>query len=669
MKTVRPILFPIAFLALPLLVYLPALITDYGMHNDYRFLPGNFQDRKPFVEAEHLYIVGRPLQSVLINVQGWCINRIADLKIARWISWAFMMGFAGLFYRFLRRRIGLEAFWSAAIVMGMVMLPSSEIYGLWACHFLPGYFTLFFSLSSYLVFDAAWRNGRGSSAGHKLRAVVLAALSALLFWIALFNYPINGIFVFVCTFACVFFSHQRARVQAFKIVVRDLVFFGACMVVYFGANVFFFIPHAPPMTASHPMGGTPYDFRMTLGLWQKSQLLIETFLVSLGGVWHTAFGHAGAMVNGMMIALSLGILCCRKRESAAESKSRAVELVFLMSMVILFFVTVNAPALLAKGCFKLIGYRVIFPAATLLLMVQWGLWRTCADSLKESKAGMAVKTLVVGMILASGGMAFFNVSAAAENYHSELNIIQQKILAADFKDVDRILVVTVPTDKGKTLLERSMPFEFGYMINYPDMATPIVDETLKVRGLPQIPVSLDDGNIVFFDPRTLVIDVNEARAVSRKSVRAGTDKPLALVMTSSNQHNHVAVFQEFGVYFLFQEQFARTRVPFWLVKPAPEPAWLQIEFQDQPRMIRSFTWGVYTLKNKYALPVAFRVQGEKDDKRWVDLNVRVARRNQGDKNLALYRIVNPGVYKKYRFSLLPPAAPLLVSKVHMVFAL
>ena len=158
---------------------------------------------------------------------------------------------------------------------------------------------------------------------------------------------------------------------------------------------------------------------------------------------------------------------------------------------------------------------------------------------------------------------FFNVSAAAENYHSELNIIQQKILAADFKDVDRILVVTVPTDKGKTLLERSMPFEFGYMINYPDMATPIVDETLKVRGLPQIPVSLDDGNIVFFDPHTLVIDVNEARAASRKSMRAGTDKPLALVTTSSNQHNHVAVFQEFGVYFLFQEQFARQRVPFW----------------------------------------------------------------------------------------------------------
>ena len=43
MKTVQPILSPIAFLALPLLVYLPALITDYGMHNDYRFCRGIFR--------------------------------------------------------------------------------------------------------------------------------------------------------------------------------------------------------------------------------------------------------------------------------------------------------------------------------------------------------------------------------------------------------------------------------------------------------------------------------------------------------------------------------------------------------------------------------------------------------------------------------------------------
>ena len=54
-----------------------------------------------------------------------------------------MMGFAGLFIVSSGgdRAGGILV---AAIVMGIVMLPSSEIYGLWACHFCRVFYAIFF---------------------------------------------------------------------------------------------------------------------------------------------------------------------------------------------------------------------------------------------------------------------------------------------------------------------------------------------------------------------------------------------------------------------------------------------------------------------------------------------------------------------------------------------
>lgn len=630
-------------------VYFPAFNKDFGMHNDYRLLPGSFKDHEIFGEALHLYAAGRPLQFFLINLQSWCIEKVSQLALSRFVSFLFMLGFAGLFYHFLRRHLRLDGFWSKTIVLSMVMLPVAQLDIIWATNLLSGYVTLFLALLSYVVLDSAFLTWEGSL-GQRLRTIAPWAAVGL-FLAALFTYPINAVFVFVCTFAHVLFSGNERR-AILKIALRDVAFYGFCMLIYYLANVLFFIPYAPEHGAGR-LTGTAYAFTATFDFSQKFKMLAETFTVALSGVWHLVIGNAGAALNAVLIILAVVLIFnCRKIRHA----------IYFLSITVGLFVLSNVPTLMAKGCFTLMGYRVIFPATAIVMIGLLGLWQKTAARFPKREA--LIKRGAAAFVCFSVLIAFINVSDATRNFNRELNHIRQKVESANLENISRILLVFVPTYSGETLIERKLPYEFSYMLTFPDMAEPIIAEALKKKGVTVIPqVISSEANVILYDDYTYVIDVNEA--APRQVL-----KPRALVTTSSSARRHVEIYQEMGgIYLGFEEMEAGLKIPFWpaSIRP-PNPSWLQVEFQKEVSPVLGFGFGLYTIgREETALPVEVLLQGSVDGLKWVNLGTQLALRNPADEHLRIYKVINPGSYKKYRFYPVSVSltSPLPVSKIYM----
>ncbi len=683
-----PSLFPfiIFFFLLAFLIYLPAFTTEYGMHNDYRFIPGNFSDRLIFSEAEHLYIVGRPLQAVLVTLQGWCINNISEFAIARFISFLFMILFAVLFDFFLRRIAKVEPFWSRVIVLNAVCLPPSQVYVLWVAHFLPGYFTLVLATASYLLLSFGMPVPK--TIGQKQKySIPLLTGSAFLFEAALFNYPINAVFVFACTVGLLLFSPLPKWPQTLKTIMRDILFFGAGMLIYFLANVLFFLPHAPTMSVPHDLAKTPYAFDLSANIWLKGKLIFSTFWTALAETGHLFIGQPAAIMNAVVILTGIILLFflskntrpkghepststnsflyvdsslryeeiniqkqnCRGTSLALRKKNR-MRLLSLSILGTVLFLLTNAPTLIAKECFELVGYRVLFPSGAIILMGEWGLWSFCVRFIGNRTGRALIKVLAVGFLSLNVILNWINVRDVCRNYHLEMEFLRRKAAAIDFKNTNRILLIRTP-DKT-TLIERDIPFEFSYMITLPALAAPIVEEVTRKKGVAPLPISVDDANIIFFDQYTQIIDFNEA-SLKKTHLKAQISKPWALVKTADSATKHIEIARETSTFFIFEEVVDEKTIPFWVMDPnRRQPPWIELTFQDQGQAIKSFTFGIFERALNDPSEANCLMLGSMDGKKWINSKLLIMRRNPTDQNLKIYRVAQPFPFKYYRFFLI-----------------
>ena len=96
-----------------LAVFIPAFIFDFGFHNDYGLLfrcPDYWAFQ--FRESRHLFLVGRPLNGLLMSAQTCLATRIHHLAAHRFACFLLLAAAAGLFYRYCRRRLPLSAWWA-----------------------------------------------------------------------------------------------------------------------------------------------------------------------------------------------------------------------------------------------------------------------------------------------------------------------------------------------------------------------------------------------------------------------------------------------------------------------------------------------------------------------------------------------------------------------------
>ncbi len=663
-------------------VYWPLFTVEFGMHSDYTLIPGTFANHQVFYESRHHILVGRILNAILITFVSWFITTVRDFTTWRFISFSMLLLFSGLFVDFLRRRFALRRFWCYAIMGGLVFLPFSQFGTLTVIFLVPGLLVLVLVLLSYFLLEKGWpaegflgASSRIPPMGGRVWFLIAAAV---IFLMTLFIYPPNSMFVFVCTFAVVLFSPLDQWRVTRCVVLRDTVFYVLVMVVYWVVNTKLIIPHvemfgplsvgpASSSASSYAAGGT-YDMRFTNHLSSKWPLIVDTILIAGSGTWHLLWGKAGGWIPFSIIILSfVVVLVARKGCWSAvltklKAKSPEIFLIF-MTGVWLFFLT-NLPEFVAKGCTRVIGYRVLFPAESFFLVLQLGfIWHMARLCVRRKKI-IFLQTMVVLWLLGAGWIAAKNISDVARNFNRELTFIREKISLAD-RNIDRIMVILLPQDQDETMIEHKMPMEFSYMTTGPNLVQPIVDEVRRKKGFPLVPVDQDFEDLIFFDDHTYVVDLNEARQVRAPESEIKKTRVLLTVSTVPNQM--VEIFRQ-GDFFVFNQTFKGQRFPFWWALAADGGApWFQMEFKGSAQTLCSFTFGVFGEDIRQTEALDCKLQASSDEKHWIDLDISKSWSSKDDSNWKGYLIRNPAAYKKYRFYLFPRQGHLLqVSAIHMV---
>ena len=228
------------FGALAVFIYLPAFVTTFGIHNDYCFLGYTPSSSwLCFPETNFLMALGRPLGAVLLNVERIFLHSLGSFFYGRLVSFALSLGSAWLIVRHLTDRLNIEPLVASAIGFCFVLMPACQVFIMWLTNLVPGSLNVLLSLLFYGALERA--DLREIVRGHA-RSLGWMTVAMSCFLLTLLIYPPTALTFLALTFANLLFSPgpewPRVRLE----VVRDLVFAGTGMVVYFVATKFVMLP-------------------------------------------------------------------------------------------------------------------------------------------------------------------------------------------------------------------------------------------------------------------------------------------------------------------------------------------------------------------------------------------------------------------------------------------
>ena len=82
-----PVFLGAVVIIFSLLIYLPALTTEFGLNDEYSMLAEKGKGPLGFVPARQLVVKGRAVGAMLLTLQSWSVQRVADLTVWRWVLW------------------------------------------------------------------------------------------------------------------------------------------------------------------------------------------------------------------------------------------------------------------------------------------------------------------------------------------------------------------------------------------------------------------------------------------------------------------------------------------------------------------------------------------------------------------------------------------------------
>ncbi len=504
---------------LSILIYLPALTVEFGFHNDYSMLLADRNNWLGFFESKHILMVGRAVGAVLATLQCWTMNRIADFTFWRLLSLGCVLLFVILLARFLKKRCSLEGPWAWLAGFLVMLLPVTQMSVLWVAHFMPGSFNILLATGSYLLFEKARGDGRLIGAAvPPVRSIPLLALAFVLFVAALFTYPPTALTVFIFTFAVVLFSPSARWPQARRTFIGDAVFWGLGMLAYRIIDRMIVYPWGVLDAKFHIPTQVEYNMRLTSHWAAKFQLLLNSLLDAAAGTWHLLLGEVGAGI--LLFIVSWGLFeCFSRKQSACGSADLRIFWEKAGMLAALLFLA-NLPSFLAEGCFKVLGYRVLWPASVMLVLVLGASLRYLNRLEEENPppegppGGRTVPYAILALVVIFALLAARNIGDSTRNAQLELRFVRAQLNALNISRVTQVIVIPLP--KGATLIGRNLPYEFGYMITEFQHVAPIILQHLKARiaGEKQLSLSMIDPDTrlaIKIQPTDFVINLNQMR--------------------------------------------------------------------------------------------------------------------------------------------------------------
>ncbi|MBI4823215.1 MAG: DUF3108 domain-containing protein [Nitrospirae bacterium] len=518
------LLFPVfAFLA-----YLPAFVFEFALHNDYsRFMYKGyyFAPWLQFPETINLILEGRPIGALFLNIQFIFLESISDFTSARLISFLVSIYASLLIAYYLIHRLSLSRLWPLMITFCIVMLPSSQVYIVWATNFVPGALNILLVIVSYMILDKA---GRYESTFGKLATLTIAQA---VFLITLFIYPPTSLSILLFPFMRIVFSEFSSWHETRRIVLRDMVFMVSGIAIYFILQKFVILPFLltiPSISSSleyiSALQNPKYHFSLTTDFLDKVRLFYRLSETAISGIWHPIFGiGAGKIIFAIFLAGIIFVTYRFKKSDTVKSigKKRTIYWSMQIGLALgVLLLLANTPILLSKGSF--VEYRIFFPYASFIVIAEFGLLYRIRQALGHSRLRHIPLTIGILLVIASFSLTLKNTLNTAQNANMELNFVRQKVASADFSHIKRILLLRLPW--ASTLSDKKLTYEFSRNTANYNPVRGLIHAVLAENNIKQdIPIDVRSKftDSISIENATLVIDMNDARVGRSKTEYSG----------------------------------------------------------------------------------------------------------------------------------------------------
>ncbi len=452
----------LVIVAVLLFIYWPALIHEFGFHNDYRvrdvldysFDTSSWRGMLKHLESMHLLYIGRPVNAIAFNLHQSLFHTVADFTLGRLATLVLTIGLALALFLFLRLQLQVSRVHAVALSIATYALPSFQLYISWVANFVPGTLNIAVSVTAFHCAHAAWVR---SPALLSRKNWLWVAAAFMLLEVAMLNYPPTAFFLLFYLFLFVAYSPAPLpEVKTFskRILALSVVSLGAYFVIY---KLIYF----PWMQGFWGAEFKTYDantYAFSL-LSNETPIRLVADLFRFGLLaWMPANNQISyPIINGMIVILGALIWICLPTErnqgkSVLESATEGDARLHLMLYAALLCI---APFLISPKSF--VAYRVQAPwfamFAVIVVAAYLRVARLVGVLLARPYAATLGIVIVMVMLIAS---ARSMVDATVANATTELNVFKKELAQ---------LPKVVKKEKIKILVV--LPRRYALFVDYP----------------------------------------------------------------------------------------------------------------------------------------------------------------------------------------------------------
>lgn len=473
-----------------LLIYWPAILLDYGFHNDYRvrdvfdysFDYSNPRGMLKHLESMHLLYIGRPLNALAFNLHQSFFQSISDFSTGRLISLLTIFSLAMAFYHFLRTTVRVRRVEAFVLSLAIFCLPSFQLYIVWLTNFVPGALNLAIVTFAYHCAHTGWMR---SPAALSRSNIWWIASAFLLLVISLFNYPPTTLFILFYLFMFVAFSKEpfdHVALLSKRILGLTVVAFA----VYYIAFKFVYFPLMQGYWGDEFRSYDPNTYRFDLAL--------NAHLVSvLGDLFRYGFlawmpdspELSMAIINGAVALIAPLLWLCMPRDkdddlaSIVPKARHGLEKIRLLLLVILASVI---PFVVSPNSF--VAYRVEVTWFSIVAVTVLGGYLLIYRLIRLYSPMMAT----IAVIILVGTISFVtatNVHATATNSVVELEYFRTRL--SNLPELSRekkveILVVLPP--RYSVFVDQHIALDLSYTAtNYSGLMYGIIHMVAEELGV------------------------------------------------------------------------------------------------------------------------------------------------------------------------------------------
>jgi hypothetical protein len=661
------------FLILALFVCLPAIVLEYGMHDDYRYLGAGIDKKdvwKLHPDMSPGVAMGRPVAMFFIGIQSLFTNKISDFIWQRFVFFLLTMLSALCVYYYFTRRLSLDSFFASSLVFCIFALPQSQFFIIWAIWSVFAGPALLLAIISYFIFDYAWNN-YFVFRRWKSYAIYLS-ISFCVFLISLYDYPVMSLFFLVFSCANILFSKLDVWPKTRIRVINEILFCCLGMAFYLFSYKFIYLPillKYCPLLRDALLGlmSGYHNVVISIDMPLKIKQFYIGSILSLGSIFHPFLDHISALFVSLILTLGsiivlLGYWFQSYKVKALGNKQELFKLrwIFQMIFTIIIILPLSIAPILAAGWG--FTYRVLFPYSAIIVLIMFWLIHHLSRLFLIKNSQLVANSAAFLLVAIFGVLAQTYMLNTALSANRELKFIRQKLASTDFSKVNTI-ICEKPIGRPLKELEgalgnvRGLPVfgDFPQRHEYDHMATnrtfvvEIFQAVLAEMGIkPSISVISYEPDLYYFLARgggNCVINMNDIVTPMAKDTLVSTQRVEGLAKnTEASQFvvfklvSHADGWNILNFYPNFWEEVGEF------------PHWVSIEFNALKTIIEyALQTGPYGEDDTSRMPRDWLLRGSKDGKKWVDLDKRNDEAGWKNNEKRVYKVTNPSAFKFYQF--------------------